>query len=234
MIVPKNPVIWQKAPVEIALAPGEIHIWRVDLTHWDTQAHFILNTLSEEELSRGQRFVQERHRRRFYTAKAFLRHILANYLRVVPLSLRFEEGEYGKPSLAGKNCSLHFNMTHSEDLALYAFSAETAIGIDTEYLNKTLEIEPLIKRCFSQEEANALMELPLALKQVAFYDLWTRKEAYLKAWGWGLGRLDQALALTSSEMSMISFEPVAAVYTAAVAWRHLNQFQNMRLIFFEY
>lgn len=233
MIVPKNPVIWHKAPFELALAPGEIHVWRVDLTHWDAQAHFILNTLSEEELGRGQRFVQERHRRRFYTAKAFLRRILAGYLQTVPLSLRFEEGEYGKPSLVGENCSVHFNMTHSEDLALYAFSREIEMGIDTEYLNKTLQVEPLIERCLSQEEAKALMELPLDFQQQAFYDLWTRKEAYLKAWGWGLGRLDQACALSSSEVNIISFEPVAT-YTAAVAWRHLNQFQKMRLIFFEY
>lgn len=233
MIVPKNPVIWQKPPVESALTPGEIHVWRVDLNHWDSQAHSILNSLSEEELNRGRRFIQELHRRRFYTSKAFLRHILSYYLKIPPSNLQFREGEYGKPYLIGQsqNESLQFNMTHSEDVALYAFSREVELGIDLEYLNKSLQIEPLITRCFSAEEAKAVIALPISQRQSAFYDLWTRKEAYLKAFGWGLSRLGQACALTSAEIKMISFAP-SPIYTAALAWQHSNRFDQMQIDFF--
>jgi 4'-phosphopantetheinyl transferase len=232
MLVPKNPVTWQTATKNLVLFPEEIHIWRVDLNRWKTQAHFILNHLSPEELQRGQRLIQEKHRHRFYTAKAFLRLILAQYLSVKPLDLLFREGNFGKPFLGDENAPLYFNMTHSEDLALYAVSGQFEVGIDVEHLNRLQQLEPLIERCLTPSETQFLSGLAEDLRQEYFYYFWTRKEAYLKTLGWGLSRLESASTLSSLDIPMVSFKPSHS-HIATIAWQNPHHVDATQIHFLE-
>ena len=111
-----------------------------------------------------------------------------------PGKLQFRYGPKGKPELAGKASQrpLHFNVSHSHGLALYAVTREHEIGVDVERIRPDLAGEKIAERFFSSREAATLRELPAHMRQKAFYTCWTRKEAYLKAIGQGITlHLDQ-------------------------------------------
>jgi 4'-phosphopantetheinyl transferase len=96
---------------------------------------------------------------------------------------------------------LHFNLSHSGKIALYAFAYERKVGVDVEYVRGSLDNEELAAHYFSTYECSVLHSLPASLREEAFYTCWTRKEAYIKALGIGLSQpLDEFdVSLTPSE-----------------------------------
>ena len=101
--------------------------------------------------------------------------------------LRFAYTEKGKPRLAeSQGGLLNFNLAHSHGKAIYAFSLGREVGIDLELMREDLAGGKIAERFFSPAEIVALINLPAELKQRAFFDCWTRKEAYIKARGEGL------------------------------------------------
>jgi 4'-phosphopantetheinyl transferase len=81
---------------------------------------------------------------------------------------------------------LQFNLSHSQDLALYGFSIEQKIGVDLEYSRSISDVEKLAQRFFSAQEYKLISNCDRELKQQVFLQFWTAKEAYLKATGEGL------------------------------------------------
>lgn len=171
----------------LTLASDEVHIWQVDLTHAEQHAA-LLNLLSNDEKARAKRFRFDQHRNRYIVARAALRKILALYLDYDPKQLQFHYAEHGKPLLIQKfhDQALQFNLSHSADLAVYAFTVQHPIGIDVEHIRTNLAIEKLAARFFSSNESKALQQLPETEKLLGFFYTWTRKEAFLKALGAGL------------------------------------------------
>ena len=222
-----NSINWRKPAERLSLLPGEIHLWRASLAR---NIDSLAAILSYEELQRGQRFRCEEHRRRFCLARAGLRFILAHYLPIAPRQIVFREGPYGKLYLAGGAMELQFNLSHSRDLALYAVTLDCEIGVDTEWINPDLPVQPLVARFFAPSE-QAILDLPASQQLAAFYRLWTRKEAYLKALGLGLSGLSHALT-EDRPGSIMGVEP-APEYAGALALAgdhridpaHLNYFQ---------
>jgi len=150
--------------------------------------------LSPDEQARAARFHFERDRRRFVVCRARLREILASYLDAPATAIRFVYGEHGKPALTGPwECNeISFNLSHSEDLAVIAVARGVEVGIDVECVRPIPEARRIAERCFSIGERAALEKLPAAERPAAFYGVWTRKEACLKAIGTGLSYpLDQ-------------------------------------------
>ena len=115
-----------------------------------------------------------------------LRRLLGHYSDTPAAALRFERGEHGKPTLCHQ--SLHFNISRSAHLGLMAFSAGAALGIDIEQHRANLDPQEIAAEFFSSQERKALFSLPDSQQSQAFYRIWTRKEAYLKALGCGLSR----------------------------------------------
>ena len=116
-----------------------------------------------------------------------LRKLLGRYAGVSAGELRFTYAEKGKPSLAEPQGSLlHFNLAHSHGRALYAFSIGREVGVDLEFRRVDFAGDQIAERFFSPAEVAVLATVPLELKQQAFFDCWTRKEAYIKARGDGL------------------------------------------------
>jgi 4'-phosphopantetheinyl transferase len=107
---------------------------------------------------------------------------LGQYLNKPPQEITFIYNDHGKPSTKG---NIHFNMSHSKDLALFAFSNNT-IGVDIEYIKPKIEYEDIAKRFFSDYEYKAIMQTPAENRKQAFFNCWTRKEAFIKAIGEGL------------------------------------------------
>ena len=195
---------WFPSPETLILGDNEVHVWRASLELPSSQVQRLRRNLSEEELERAERFHFERHRDHFIGARGLLRTILGRYLMTDPGKLQFRYGPKGKPELAGKASQrpLHFNVSHSHGLALYAVTREHEIGVDVERIRPDLAGEKIAERFFSSREAATLRELPAHMRQKAFYTCWTRKEAYLKAIGQGI-----TLHLDQFEVSVAPGEP---------------------------
>ncbi|PPC89789.1 MAG: 4'-phosphopantetheinyl transferase [Methylobacter sp.] len=168
--------------------PGEAHVWSARLNSTPNQYEVFFSTLSSDERKRAERFVFERDSKRYIIARGILRELLGNYLDVKPDQVCFSYGKYGKPHLAESRAGsgLEFNLSHTADSAVYAFANRTQIGIDIEPLSNGLAWRQLAPIVFSEKEQAELAMIPEAEQAGAFLRGWTRKEALVKACGFGL------------------------------------------------
>ena len=198
-------VCWQP-PSTLVLAGDEVHIWLASLEQPAERVRQLLATLSPDERERAERFYFEKDRRHFVVARGILRALLGSYLQMPAPSLHFTYNPYGKPTLdlPGRSPALSFNLSHSHERALYAFAYGREIGVDIEYMRPLAfdEYLELAKHHFSSREYATLSALPEAEHKQAFFNCWTRKEAYIKARGKGL-----SLPLGSFDVSLAPNEP---------------------------
>lgn len=163
-----------------------VDIWVTSLALTKEQEHAARLLLSHDELDRADRFMSAVHRARFTAARATLRRLISMYVQTPPHELSFNYGEHKKPSLAHPNSyELEFNLSHSEDIALYAFTKSHPLGIDIEKIRASFD-PALAKRFFSSLEYDSLLHLPEREQNDSFYRIWSRKEALIKAVGKGL------------------------------------------------
>jgi 4'-phosphopantetheinyl transferase len=148
----------------------------------------LLRTLAPDEIDRAARFQFAEHRQQYIYCRGLLRVILSRYLHVEPGQIQFRYATTGKPSLADvrEAGDLHFNLSHSGGLALFAVTGGREIGVDLEKIRPTIDVQAIARRFFSDREFQALVALPKAEQPRAFFACWTRKEAYIKAIGDGL------------------------------------------------
>ena len=186
------------------LDAGEIHTWVARLDRGAEEIASMRATLTDDETARAGRFKFERDRTRFVAARAVLRLLLAAYLGSAPESVRFEYNRWGKPSLARglSPVDLRFNLSHSHGLGVYGLTLERDLGIDLELLRADFATDEIAQRFFAPAEARALRSMPTELRTEAFFNCWTRKEAYVKARGEGL-----SIDLSSFEVSLRPGEP---------------------------
>jgi 4'-phosphopantetheinyl transferase len=178
----------------VALPEDEVQLWLVDLEAVRANESRWQEILSGDESERASRFYFLRDRQSFVASRAVLRMILAGYLAVDPGSLNFSYSKREKPFLgaAYAESDIRFNVTHSGDIAMLAFTRQREIGVDVEQIRSDVEVESIARRFFSTNERMQLAALPSEEKVDAFFRCWTRKEAYIKATGDGLSLpLDQ-------------------------------------------
>ncbi len=168
----------------------EVQLWAATLAPPVARVDELRRLLTSEELARAARFRFDRHRRRFIVRRGVLRLLLAQYLGQSPREVRFEEGEKGKPFVPQRDSrpedQLHFNLSDSKDLAVYAFTRGAELGVDVEILREMPDAQSIAEHFFSIEEQDRLRQVPEERKSQAFFNCWTRKEAYIKAIGEGL------------------------------------------------
>jgi 4'-phosphopantetheinyl transferase len=140
--------------------------------------------LCPHERQRAQRLRFEPHRRRFIVARGRLRQLLAARLGVQPEAVELAYGRNGKPRLPNRD--LHFSVSHSDDVALFAFSKAAEIGVDVEAIRPIREADAIAAQFFSPREKQAYAALARHDKPLGFLRCWTRKEALAKALGDGL------------------------------------------------
>jgi 4'-phosphopantetheinyl transferase len=170
--------------------------------------------LSPDETARAGGYRFERHRHRFVVARGLLRGILGRYLDADPRAIRFRYSPNGKPALDADGPAayptasavlgrdpraLTFNVSHSDGLALIAVSCGVRLGVDVERVREDTDIGDLEPLCLAPCETALLAPLQGAARRRAFYQCWTRKEAYLKAIGTGLAVPLQAVGIVPSE-----------------------------------
>lgn len=178
--------LWSIAPPQPCLTTQEIHLWRSPLRPDSAQQlQALAQTLSADERERADRFKFEPDRQRFIMGRGILRSILAKYLDTAPGELQFLYNAYGKPELPAGDRLLHFNLSHAGEWALVAI-APAPVGVDLESLRPLSNLERLITHCLSPQEQHHLSNLSTPEKKLAFLQLWTCKEACIKAVGKGL------------------------------------------------
>jgi 4'-phosphopantetheinyl transferase len=187
-------------PPHSPLLKDEIHIWRAGLKQPHAWLEKSTRWLNAVEQARAAKFRLEPDRLRFQIGRSVLRLLLSHYLNVQPDAINFEFSRYGKPYLAGT--PLHFNISHSGDWVLLAFSRPYEIGIDVEQQVDRRDLPLLAAQYFSPAEAAALKSLPAENQLPGFYDGWTRKEAYIKGQGAGL-----ALPLADFDVTIPALTP---------------------------
>jgi 4'-phosphopantetheinyl transferase len=192
------------------LAKGDVHVWLLQLDLPPDKLADLWQILDAEEQVRASRFHFEHHRQRYISAHAGLRLILARYLNSPPTAIRYQFTEYGKPSLAPEinPPGLTFNLTHSHELGLVAVGIEQAIGVDIEHIREDLADEQVARRFFSAQEVQTLLSLPDEMRNRAFFNCWTRKEAYIKARGEGL-----SMPLDAFDVAIMPGEPALLMNT---------------------
>ncbi|MEO6801068.1 MAG: 4'-phosphopantetheinyl transferase superfamily protein [Rhodanobacter sp.] len=166
--------------------------------------------------------------------RAPLLQTLAAYLGVGAHQVGLIEGAHGRPRLDPAHGSeLDFNWSHSGHHALIAIARGIAPGIDIERRRPRPRALLLARRFFASDEATALTALPEEARAAAFLDLWTAKEALLKAHGRGIGfGLSRVRVLSAgAELRLLRFDEeeidawqlqrlaVAPELIAALAWR---------------
>ncbi len=179
------PIEWKPPPADLRLAANEVHLWCADLSAESFPLAAMAATLSKEEHGRVQRFRFAKDRTQFVVARSLLRTLLGRYLNSDPMLLDFNYGAQGKPQLRNES-ALRFNLAHSEALILYAVSWQQEVGIDVEYIRAAVSYETIAEQFFSAAEVAAVRSLPVDQQPQAFFNCWTRKEAYIKARGEGL------------------------------------------------
>ncbi len=177
---------WESPPSKLLLQGNDVHLWRADLNWLASSLEVGSMLLSEDEISRANRFLQVKHRNHFIAGRAILRSILSQYLQCHPKALKFATTKLGKPYLLNNHADLQFNLSHSAGKALYAVALDVVVGVDIESLGREVDHAELAKRYFAPLEFAALKKLPPAKQVRRFFELWTCKEAYLKAEGVGL------------------------------------------------
>lgn len=179
------------------LGTDAVHVWLVDLDARPIDT----DGLSVKETERAKRFHYQQDATRYSTLHRTLRALLGGYLGTPGKQLTFVTGEHGKPSLATEHGRLHFNISRSARYGLIAVSRTGPVGIDIEHRNQTTDVLRVGRGFFAAAEVTTLEALDSIRRQNTFFDLWTRKEAYLKALGTGLSRDTRSFSVADCQIS---------------------------------
>ena len=197
-----------------------VHVWCSNLVRQTARIESLSQILSADEIKRAGRFYYLQDRDKFIIARGTLRNILGRYLKMCPEEIRFRYGPFGKPELSYEVFRMEplcFSVSHSHGLALFAVTRNRRVGVDIEHICQGLAIKDIARHFFTRQENIELESYPKGKQKKGFFALWTRKEAYLKAIGTGIGiagiRHGQE---TDSRWSFTSLR-VAKGYAAAIA-----------------
>ena len=185
----------------------------------ETAIEAAFEILSADERARADRFGRRTHRRDFIAAHALLRRALSECHALDPSDWQFAAGEGGKPRLAPAQASatgLSFNLAHTDDFVACAIGRNVEIGIDVEAIDRRADALALAGRYFSPSERANLAACGASAPQ-RFIEIWTLKEAFVKATGVGVTRALDGFSFVVDDALAILFEPPPG--ETAASWR---------------
>jgi 4'-phosphopantetheinyl transferase len=203
-------VTWDPGPSSLTLIDNEVHLWLANLDESLDLRETFAALLSEDELERAWRFRFQRDRDYLIVRRALLRILLARYLRTSPSAIYLTYTDEGKPQLGPPLCKagLHFSVSHSRGIAMYALTQGRAVGVDIEAVRPVPEAEQVAHVSFSPTEGDAFRALPPDEALTGFFNCWTAKEAIVKALGKGL-----SFPLDGFTVSLEPSEPASLLST---------------------
>jgi len=177
---------------KLRLQPNEIHLWTTNphdislLNNNEKLLKSYQKLLTQQETKKQQRYKFSKDRHDALITRAFVRDLLSKYAEIAPSDWRFEKGEKDKPEIINAPLPLRFNISHTDGLIICAVTRNDDIGCDVENITRNNDVLAIADRYFSSIEINDLFSLPKAQQRDRFFDYWTLKESYIKAWGLGL------------------------------------------------
>ncbi len=195
--------MWDNPPVNTRMGLNDIHVWRISLDQKPDVVNRFEQFLDKEERSRAFSYRFKNDKRRYIVRHGALKKILNKYLCTKPGAIQFKYTRFGKPLLSS-NTSFHLNMTHSKEYAILAVARNRSIGIDLEYMLPVINMDSMMKSVLTDEEYEMISVFSPLHRFQAFYDLWTLKEAYLKATGDGINKICDVAVLFSMDCSSVS------------------------------
>jgi 4'-phosphopantetheinyl transferase len=191
------------------LGRGAVRVWyRLTEAIGETETSQLIASLPASERERCLRHRFPRDRRDFAAAHALLRTVLSRYGDATSLEWRFEVNAYGKPAIAtAHGTDLTFNLSHTHGFVACAITRTAAIGIDVEPIDRIAIGRELAAHYFSPTEIRALDTMPPDLYQQRFIEVWTLKEAYIKAVGLGLSHALDTFSFVVASDDSIQFTP---------------------------
>lgn len=199
-------------PVTNTVAPvreRDLQVWCAVLQCNEAELNQLGHLLSAGEQERAARFGTATLRQRYIVSRVVLRSILSQCAGQPPESLRFDIDPQGKPHLTG-GTGIEFNLSHSADLMLLSISRGAPVGVDVERVRTMRDAQAIAQRFFSAREARWLEGMTEVDRSRAFFRLWTRKEAMLKATGDGIsaGLADVEMLDTNGQLAVTSERPI--------------------------
>jgi 4'-phosphopantetheinyl transferase len=174
--------------MSLNIRQNEIHLWQVNPDNI-TQPELLnkyKKLLSDDETKKQQRYKFSDDRHDALITRAFIRDLLSYYADIAPNDWHFEKGEKDKPEIVNSPLPLRFNISHTKGLIVCAVTLEDDIGCDVENTTRNNDVLAIADRYFSSDETKELFSLPKEQQRHRFFDYWTLKESYIKAWGLGL------------------------------------------------
>jgi len=204
-----NKAIRTISRAELLFMNNGIHVYCLHTDSVLSLIHELTTVLSNDEIDKVNRFIFEKDRITHTVSQGMLRYILGTYLNLNPEEIIFNQNEYGKPFISEEQNpdNIQFNLSHSGDMIIYAISKGRNVGIDIQKIKDSGSIADIVDHYFSETEKAAFRSLPDEQKLSGFHSCWARKEAYIKALGFGL-----SYPLNSFSM------PVTPEYSSAVIY----------------
>jgi 4'-phosphopantetheinyl transferase len=196
--------------VPTPLAPDRVRVWyRVTASIDEVSLAAALSVLSDAERARCRQFLFAPDRRDYAAAHALVRAVLSRYADIHPAGWRFQQGANGKPRLAGGSevPPLSFNLSHTHGCVACAVAPGVDVGIDVEQTDRRVAAAEVAARFFSSQENADLAQLAPGERTERFFELWTLKEAYLKAIGTGLSHPLSTVTFALDRPATIGFVP---------------------------
>lgn len=182
---------WKVTDRVLELESGHCHVWQINFSRTDVNylTAYKPNLLSDQEQHRSKNFIFSNDKIRYQVIRSALRQLLSHYLQIAANEIKIEYNRFGKPILNRQRPlpPFYFNISHSNDLALLAFCSSSKIGVDVEYIKRHTKYRKIAQRFFSAQENSILQNVDEDKIAATFFRLWTRKEAFVKAVGTGLG-----------------------------------------------
>ena len=173
-----------------------VELWQLDLAAWSQVGDICESVLTSQELQQAQEFRFHQGRERFILGRGMMRHVLAHWLRIPATEVVFRFTGHGKPHLADAASDVQFNLSHSGDLILLAVTRGVQLGVDIERRREIKRRDQIAQGILAAKELKEYEALSEPERQSAFFTIWTRKEAIIKAVGRGL-----SFPLTELEVS---------------------------------
>ena len=180
---------------------GSAHIWSLNLLEDNLSLSGYYNLLSVQEKEKADKFRFDKDRNMYIFSHGVLRILASRYMPVNPSEVSYSFGPFGKPYFHPKS-ELSFNLSHSAEMALIVFTKNIEIGVDIEKISEATDILEIAETVYTKDEINTLKTMPGDSNKLShFFELWTRKEAYIKGLGYGL-----SMPVSLTDISVLSEE----------------------------
>ena len=216
---------WGNPSDKIGPDAPSLQIWRLRLTDLGGNPVALLRPLTtRSERRRAARYRFEADQHRHLAGRALVRTFLAHRHDCAPQAPSITKGPHGKPML--NDSRLRFNIAHTSNVVVAAFSRGRRVGIDVEAVDRDADEETLTERVFTAAERRRWRDLPPAQRSAFFFQVWTCKEAFLKATGQGFQRAARTVECTFDGQRVVgltnkkeSTDTHSSPHSPATEWR---------------